>query len=238
MWRSTLVEARPRHKGPDGPPSPLRPLASSPVLSQHVRPAVAKVFDPIGRLLLRLGLTPDVVTVLGTVGVSTAALVLYPPGYLLAGTLAIAVLVFADSLDGTMARLSGRSSPWGAFLDSVLDRVSDAAIFAGLALWFAARDDLWGLGLTLGALVLGQLVSYSRARAEGLGAQAAVGLAERAERLIIVLVAAGLVGLGLPDQVLVAAMGLLVVLSAVTIGQRFVVVRRQLGGSSTPAAGG
>jgi CDP-diacylglycerol--glycerol-3-phosphate 3-phosphatidyltransferase len=198
------------------------------VLSQHVRPAVAKVLDPIGRALLRVGLTPDVVTVAGTVGTSAAALWFYPSGRLLAGTLVIAVLVLADSIDGTMARLSGRSSPWGAFLDSVLDRVADAAIFSGLALWLAAQGELWGVGFTLAALALGQIVSYTRARAEGLGAQAAVGLAERAERLIIVLVAAGAVGLGAPVQVLVVAMGVLAVLSAVTVGQRFAAVRRQL----------
>jgi CDP-diacylglycerol--glycerol-3-phosphate 3-phosphatidyltransferase len=198
------------------------------VLSQHVRPAVAKVLDPIGRALLRCGLTPDAVTVIGTVGVVTAALVLYPTGHLLAGTLVIAVLVLADSLDGTMARLSGRASPWGAFLDSVLDRFADAAIFCGLAVWLATQDELWGLGFTLAALVLGQVVSYSRARAEGLGAQAAVGIAERAERVIVVLLAAGLVGLGLPTQVLVVAMAALAVLSAVTVGQRVIAVRRQL----------
>ena len=198
------------------------------MLSQHVRPAVAKVLDPIGRALLRVGLTPDVVTVAGTVGTSAAALWFYPSGRLLAGTLVIAVLVLADSIDGTMARLSGRSSPWGAFLDSVLDRVADAAIFSGLALWLAAQGELWGVGFTLAALALGQIVSYTRARAEGLGAQAAVGLAERAERLIIVLVAAGAVGLGAPVQVLVVAMGVLAVLSAVTVGQRFAAVRRQL----------
>jgi CDP-diacylglycerol--glycerol-3-phosphate 3-phosphatidyltransferase len=204
------------------------------MLSQHARPVVAKVLDPIGRGLLRLGLTPDMVTVLGTVGVTAAALVLYPTGHLFAGSMVIAVLALADSLDGTMARLSGRSSPWGAFLDSVLDRFADAAIFCGLALWLAAQGELWGVAFTLAALVLGQVVSYSRARAEGLGAQAAVGIAERAERVIVVLVATALVGLGLPTMVLVVAMAVLAVLSAVTVGQRFVAVRRQL---HTPVGG-
>ena len=224
----TLAGGVSRHKGSDDLAGTARPIASTLVLSQHVRPAVAKVFDPIGRGLLRVGLTPDSVTVIGTVGVSAAALVLYPRGSLLAGTLVITLFVFADSVDGTMARLSGRSSRWGAFLDSVLDRVSDAAIFGGLTLWFVAEGSSPGVALSLAALVLGQLVSYTRARAEGLGAQAAVGLAERAERLIIVLVAAGVVGMGLPPAVLVGAMALLVVLSTITIGQRMVVVRRQL----------
>lgn len=227
-----------RHKGSEDPAEHVRPIASTLVLSQHVRPAVAKVLDPIGRALLRLGLTPDSVTVIGTVGVSTAALVLYPRGALLAGSLVITLFVLADSVDGTMARLSGRSSRWGAFLDSVLDRVSDAAIVGGLTLWFVAEGSTWGVPLSLAALVLGQLVSYTRARAEGLGAQASVGLAERAERLIIVLVAAAAVGMGLPAVVLVAAMGLLVVLSTITVGQRVVAVWRQLHERSAEPAEG
>jgi CDP-diacylglycerol--glycerol-3-phosphate 3-phosphatidyltransferase len=236
--RPTLVGEDSGHKGSEDLAGALRPIASTLVLSQHARPAVAKVLDPIGRALLRLGLTPDSVTVIGTVGVSAAALILYPRGSLLAGTLVIAVFALADSIDGTMARLSGRSSRWGAFLDSVLDRVSDAAIFGGLTLWFVAEGSTWGVPLSLAALVLGQLVSYTRARAEGLGAEASVGLAERAERLILVLLAAAAVGLGLPAAVLVAAMGVLVVLSAITVGQRVVVVWRQLHEpSSEPAEG-
>ena len=127
-----------------------------------------------------------------------------------------------------MARLSGTTSPWGAFLDSTLDRLADAAIFGGLTVWFAQQGDLLGVGLTLAALVLGQVVSYTRARAEGLGAQAAVGIAERAERLIIVLVATALVGGGLPVEVLLVAMAVLALASAVTVVQRMLVVRRQL----------
>jgi CDP-diacylglycerol--glycerol-3-phosphate 3-phosphatidyltransferase len=198
------------------------------VIGSRLRPVAARVIDPVATGLLRLGLTPDVVTALGTTLVVVTALVAYPRGYLLGGTLLIALFVLADSLDGTMARLSGRSSAWGAFLDSTLDRIADAAIFAGLALWFVTQDDLLGVGLSLGALVLGQVVSYARARAEGLGAQAAVGIAERTERLVVVLVAAGLVGAGLPSWVLVAAMGLIALASGVTVVQRMVVVRRQL----------
>ncbi|MGA7689813.1 MAG: CDP-alcohol phosphatidyltransferase family protein [Jiangellales bacterium] len=203
------------------------------MLSSRVRPMVARVFDPIARGLLRLGLTPDMVTVIGTAAVVTTALVAYPNGWLLPGTLLIAVFVFADSLDGTMARLSGRSSDWGAFLDSTLDRLADASIFAGLTLWFAADGNMLGVALTLASLVLGQLVSYARARAEGLGATAAVGVAERSERLIVVLLAAGFVGLGLSPTVLVVAMAVLAIASAVTVVQRMIVVRRQLGGVSS-----
>lgn len=205
------------------------------MIGSRLRPVVAKVFEPIASALLRLGLTPDHVTMIGTTLVVVTALVAYPQGWLLAGTLVIAVFALADSLDGTMARLSGRSSDWGAFLDSTLDRFSDAAIFAGLAMWFVAEGDTLGVALTLAALVLGQLVSYSRARAEGLGAAASVGIAERTERLVVVLTAAGLVGLGMPTALLVAAMGLLAVASAVTVVQRMVVVHRQLAGAPKPS---
>jgi CDP-diacylglycerol--glycerol-3-phosphate 3-phosphatidyltransferase len=189
---------------------------------------VSAVIEPVARGLLRVGLTPDAMTIAGTTVVVTTALVAYPQGWLLPGTVIIAVFVLADSLDGTMARLSGTTSRWGAFLDSTLDRIADAAIFGGLTVWFAQQGDLLGVGLTLAALVLGQVVSYTRARAEGLGAQAAVGIAERAERLIIVLVATALVGAGLPVEVLLVAMGVLALASAVTVVQRMLVVRRQL----------
>ena len=202
------------------------------MLSGRIRPAAAAVIEPLARGLLRIGLTPDAVTMAGTAVVVTTALVAYPQGWLLPGTLIIAVFVLADSMDGTMARLSGTTSPWGAFLDSTLDRIADAAIFGGLTVWFAQRGDLLGVALTLAALVLGQVVSYTRARAEGLGAQAAVGIAERTERLIVVLVATALVGGGLPVEVLLVAMGVLAVASAVTVVQRMLVVRRQLRGES------
>lgn len=202
------------------------------MLSGRIRPAAAAVIEPLARGLLRIGLTPDAVTMAGTTVVVTAALVAYPQGWLLPGTVIITVFVLADSLDGTMARLSGTTSRWGAFLDSTLDRIADAAIFGGLTMWFAQQGDLLGVALTLAALVLGQVVSYTRARAEGLGAQAAVGIAERTERLIVVLVAAALVGGGLPVEVLLVAMGLLAVASAVTVVQRVLVVRSQLRGES------
>lgn len=200
------------------------------MLGGRIRPAAAAVFEPIARGLLRVGLTPDAVTLAGTTVVVATALVAYPQGWLLPGTLVIALFVLTDSLDGAMARLSGRTSRWGAFLDSTLDRLADAAIFGGLTVWFAGRADLLGVALTLAALVLGQVVSYARARAEGLGAQAAVGIAERADRLIVVLLATGLVGAGLPVEVLLVALGVLALASAVTVVQRMVVVHRQLRG--------
>lgn len=196
----------------------------------RLRGVMTKVMTPIAELLLRRGITPDAVTITGTAAVVLAALVLFPTGHLLAGTLVIALFVLTDSLDGTMARSSGHSSSWGAFLDSTLDRFADAAIFAGLVLWFTGGgDDRLTAVLALACLVLGAIVPYARARAEGLGMTAAVGIAERADRLFAVLLATFLVGIGLPPIVLTVMLALLAVASAVTIVQRMATVRRQAG---------
>ena len=196
----------------------------------HLRGLMTTVMTPIAARLLRWRITPDAVTITGTLAVVLAALTLFPSGHLLAGSIVIAVFVLTDSLDGTMARLSGRSSSWGAFLDSTLDRFADAAIFTGLVLWFVGRgDDRLTAMLALACLVLGSIVPYARARAEGLGMTAAVGIAERADRLFAVLLAAFLVGLGLTTVVLTVMLGLLAVASAVTVVQRMATVRRQAG---------
>lgn len=205
---------------------------------RRLRTVVARVVDPVADALLRAGVSPDAVTVLGTVGVVVAALVLYPLGLLLVGTLVITLFVLSDLLDGTMARRSGRTSSWGAFLDSTLDRFGDAAIFTGLVLYLAGRgEDPVGAVLALACLVLGSIVPYARARAEGLGMRADVGIAERADRLVVVLTTTALVGLGLPPAVLTVVLGVLALASLVTVVQRIVFVRQQFlaAGGSAPA---
>jgi len=123
--------------------------------------------------------------------------------------------------------MSGRSSSWGAFLDSTLDRLGDAAVFSGLVLWFSGDGDSELTAVfALACLVLGSVVSYSKARAEGLGMTANVGITERADRLVIILVCTGLDGLGVP-YVQAAALWVLAVGSTVTIGQRAMAVRKQ-----------
>jgi CDP-diacylglycerol--glycerol-3-phosphate 3-phosphatidyltransferase len=194
---------------------------------------MTRLFTPVADALLKRGVSPDAVTITGTVAVVAAALWLYPAGHFLAASLVIAFFALTDSLDGVMARRSGRFGPWGAFLDSTLDRFGDAAIFSGLVLWFIGDgDSSWGAGLALACLVLGSIVPYARARAEGLGMTAAVGIAERADRLAAVLVATALVGVGLPEVVLVVVLGLLAVASFVTIVQRMLTVRRQAMGAA------
>jgi CDP-diacylglycerol--glycerol-3-phosphate 3-phosphatidyltransferase len=193
-----------------------------------LRGAMTRFFTPIARALLRMGVSPDAVTITGTLVVVVTALWAFPTGHLLLGTLVIAVFVLTDSLDGVMARQAGRSGPWGAFLDSTLDRFGDGAIFAGLVLWFTAGgDDRLTAVLALACLVLGSIVPYARARAEGLGMTASGGIAERADRLALVLVATAAVGFGAPDVVLTVVLGLLAVASAVTIVQRMTKVYRQ-----------
>ncbi len=197
------------------------------MLARHVKAFVTAILTPIARVLLGLGISPDVITVIGTVGVSAAALAFYPRGEFLVGTLVIVVFVFSDTLDGTMARLAGRSGVWGAFLDSTMDRIADACIFAALLWWFLTDgDDPVLAGVLLVCLIGGMVVSYAKARAEGLGMTANVGIAERSERLVLVLAVTGLDGFGVPY---VQAVGLwvLAVATVVTVGQRMAEVRRQ-----------
>ena len=198
------------------------------MLNRYARAFFTKVFTPLARLLLRLGISPDVVTLVGTLGVCGGALAFYPRHSFFWGTIVITAFVFSDTLDGIMARLSGRSGNWGAYLDSTLDRVGDAAIFGGLVLWYAGdgRDTLMA-ALALACLILGSVVSYSKARAEGLGMTANVGIAERADRLVAVLAATGLVGLGVPEILLTVVLALLAVASLITVCQRVLTVRRQ-----------
>jgi CDP-diacylglycerol--glycerol-3-phosphate 3-phosphatidyltransferase len=144
---------------------------------------------PFINLFLRLGISPDVVTVVGTLGVSAGALVFFPMGLVWQGVLVITAFVFSDLVDGQMARQSGRSSMFGAFWDSTLDRIGDAAVFGGLLLYFAGPGESYlYLCLSLYCLVMGSLTSYARARAEVFGLDAKGGIAERADRLVAILV--------------------------------------------------
>lgn len=198
------------------------------MLNRYARVFFTRVFTPIARALLRWGVSPDVVTLVGTLGVCVGALAFYPRGQLWWGTLFIAVFVFTDLIDGTMARLSDRSSPWGAFLDSTMDRVGDAAIFGGLILYFTGRVDRpLDAYLALLCLVLGFLTSYTKARAESLGLRCGGGIAERADRLAVTLVTTGFCGLFLPLWVLTVVLALLALASLVTVGQRMAMVHAQ-----------
>jgi CDP-diacylglycerol--glycerol-3-phosphate 3-phosphatidyltransferase len=198
------------------------------MLNRHARGLFTALFSPLARWLLKSGVSPDAVTVMGTIGVIIGGLILYPLGHLFWGTVVIAVFALSDVLDGIMARLNGPSGRWGNFLDSTLDRIADGAIFAGLAVWFFTDGaDRAAAVAAVVCLVLGMVVSYARAKAESLGFSAHVGIAERAERLVSVLLVAGLTGLGLPSVVMVVTLTLLAIASLITVIQRIATVHRQ-----------
>jgi CDP-diacylglycerol--glycerol-3-phosphate 3-phosphatidyltransferase len=196
------------------------------MLNVLARARISHFVDPLGARLARTGISPDAVTLVGTAGAVTGSLVFFPRGWFFAGTLVVWFFVMFDLLDGALARARGSASRWGAFLDSTLDRVADAAVFAALAWYFARGDHPELLIACLLCLVLGTLTSYIKARAEGLGMTCNVGFAERTERLIIVLVGTGFEGLGVP-YALAVGLWLLVAASAITVVQRMVEVRRQ-----------
>ncbi|WP_150462537.1 phosphatidylinositol phosphate synthase [Nesterenkonia ebinurensis] len=195
---------------------------------KHARAFFSAIFTPIARFLLRIGLTPNAVTVIGTAGVSLGALIFYPLGELFWGTVVITLFVFSDLIDGLMARLGEKTSVIGGFLDSVSDRVQDSAVFLGLMFWFFGAGENYWIGVAAAVcMILGLLVSYIRARAESEGYDANTGIAERPERMVLALVFTGFVGLGLPELVLLVVLTLLATASLVTVIQRIITVVRQ-----------
>ena len=194
------------------------------MLNGLIRTPITKIVSPVARGLLRVGVTPNMVTAAGSVGAAASALLLFPTGHLFGGTLTITAFIFSDLLDGTMARISGKSSKWGALLDSTLDRVGDSAIFGGLLLYYSQHDA--PLAVLAGvSLVSGGLVPYVKAKAESLGIPCDGGIAERAERIIVILVSTGFSGLGIP-YVGAAGLWLVAVATLITFGQRMAQVWR------------
>ncbi len=197
------------------------------MVSSAFKPAVNRFIEPIARLAIRAGVTPDAVTLVGSIGTIVAAGYFYPRGELFIGTLVIIVFALSDLFDGAIARLSERgASSWGGFLDSTCDRLTDSAILGSLAI-YCILEDLAIYPVVIASLVFGFLVPYIRAKSESYGISCTVGIAERTERLIIALAAIGFHGLGVP-YILAGLMWLLLALSVVTVIQRIVVVRNGL----------
>ena len=199
------------------------------MLNIHARAAVSRAMTPLGGRLARAGVTPNAITVFGTLGVVISAVVCFPRGWFFAGTLLVWGFVMLDVVDGAVARAGAGSSKFGGVLDSTADRVADAAVFAAVGWYYARHDQKWMLLAALLCLILGSVTSYIRARAEAAGLTATVGIAERAERLSVVLVGTGLTGL--PGYhvpyVLAIALWLLVAASTVTVVQRLATVWTQ-----------
>ena len=215
------------------------------MLGQHGRGLTKALLTRPALAMARVGITPNMLTVVGTVlsvGVAVATL---PQGRFIMGPPLLGVVLIGDSFDGILARATGRSSVFGAFLDSTLDRLADGAIFASLAAWAALTMDADDIRLrtatvvlALGCVVLAATVPYARARAESIGATASVGIAERTDRLVIALVATFAVGLGAPQWVLSVALGYVALASAITVVQRITAVRRQTVDRQTSRASG
>ncbi|MGH3909738.1 MAG: phosphatidylinositol phosphate synthase [Pseudonocardiaceae bacterium] len=196
------------------------------MLNIFARASVSRLLDPVGSWLLKAGISPDAITLVGTAGAVASALWFFPRGQLLAGTIAVTLFVLFDVLDGAVARARGYGTPFGTVLDATCDRIADGALFAGLTWWcFGVGDNRPLAVAALLGLVSAQVISYIKARAEATGLSADGGMVERAERFIIALVGTGLSGIGVPHAIDVA-LWLLAVLQLVTVVQRMLAVRR------------
>lgn len=205
------------------------------MLRVPLKDGVTRLITPLSRSLLRAGISPNAMTLAGALGTWISALFFFPRGDLFIGTLVVTVFLLSDLFDGTMARLDGsKGSRFGALLDSTLDRISDAIVIFALMIWaesenFSAQKNLIDANLTIAllaiALLTGFLISYIRARAEALAISCDVGVAERPERLIVLLVGTGFYGLGVMAA-LPLALVLLVSINVVTVIQRIIVVYR------------
>ena len=196
------------------------------MIQNRFKAPVTALITPSCRFLLRIGITANWLTFIGAIGSSISALYFFSKGDFFLGTLLVSLFALSDLFDGTMARLSERgTTKWGALIDSTLDRVTDSAIYAGVISYAISSDNANLALLALLALITGALIPYIRAKAESLGIACSVGIAERAERLIIILTATGLYGLGV-NIALVGGLLLINILGLITIVQRLLVVSR------------
>ncbi|MEY4877979.1 MAG: hypothetical protein RIR72_394 [Actinomycetota bacterium] len=196
------------------------------MIQNRFKAPVTALITPSCRFLLRIGITANWLTFIGAIGSSISALYFFSKGDFFLGTILVSLFALSDLFDGTMARLSEQgTTKWGALIDSTLDRATDAAIYAGVISYAISSDNTNLALLALLALITGALIPYIRAKAESLGIECSVGIAERAERLIIILTATGLYGLGV-NIALAGGLLLINILGLITIVQRLLVVAR------------
>lgn len=211
------------------------------MLGQHGRGLTKALFTRPALAMARAGVTPNMLTVAGTAASVGAAVALLPQGHFVAGPIVLFFVLIADSFDGILARATGKSSAFGGFLDSTMDRLADGAVLGSLTAWVglhmapgALRTTT--LALSIASVVLAATVPYARARAESIGAQAAVGIAERTDRLLVAMGATLAVGLGAPQWVLTAGLGYVTLASFMTVIQRILTVKKQLDAAGAPDA--
>ena len=184
------------------------------------------IATPFAKIFIKLGFTPDSITLLGTFGVVVVSVIFLAQGQFLIGSFLFMLFVGLDAVDGTVARLLNRNSKWGAFFDSVLDRIADGAVLGSLAFYFASENNVTYFVLSLISLVASEIVSYTKARAEGLGLNCDTGLAERPERVIVVVAGTFLTGIGI-NWMLLASIWVLATISVITVIQRMLFVLKQ-----------
>jgi phosphatidylinositol phosphate synthase len=206
------------------------------VIPQSVKDGFVRLVGPLARAFIRAGIRPNVITTFGTLLVVGAGVAFGFGAIRLGGVLLLASGVF-DILDGQVARQGGMMTTFGAFYDSTLDRVGESAVFAGLALYFVqggvpAERQTLALGVSLAALAMSMLVSYARARAEGLGIECTVGIAARAERIL--LLGAAAMFFGSNGMLLFWIVAILALAATITVVQRVVYVARNAGAGAAP----
>jgi len=195
------------------------------MLRAPLKDGVTQIITPLARAMVKVGISANAITVVGAIGSWIASLLFFTQGIFFIGTLVIALFLLSDLFDGTIARITdSEGTRFGALLDSTLDRISDAVLILALIVWAMENEVDWILPLAL-SMVFGFLISYIKARAESLGVSCEVGVAERSERLIVLLTATGLYGLGI-DSAMIIGLWFLVLITAITVVQRFVAVMR------------
>lgn len=217
---------------------------------EHLRRPWKRIIAPIARGLVRLGVSANGVTISGAVGTTLVAIATGFTGWLLPGAIVLAILVAFDSLDGSVAALTGGGTQFGGFLDSTLDRIADWAVLAGVIIYLRRHElawvaggsrqgpDIWaqvGMAAALFAIMTSFVTSYARARAEAEGFEAKNGIATRSDRLVIILVGMALTGAGLPLAVLSCFLVLLALLGIVTVWQRISHVAKDMSRNPQPA---
>lgn len=191
------------------------------MLSVAGRKPAAMVVEPVAKAALSLKISPNTVTIVGTLITVVATIALIPSGHLLTAAIVCAVCASADLIDGTMARLAGGGTAFGATLDASCDRITDGALFAAITWWLVFSDGAHPptIAAALIVLVASQVISYVKARGEAGGLDITGGLVERAERLIIGLLGLGLEAVGVPYAI-ETALWILAVGSLLTVAQR------------------
>lgn len=222
---------------------------------EHLRRPWKRIIAPIARALVSAGVSANAVTVIGAAGTVVVAIVTGVTGWLLAGAIVMAILVAFDSLDGSVAALTGGGTQFGAFLDSTLDRIADWAVLTGVIIYYfrlllhgsntvssSTMTVLWtrefwtmlGLSAALFSIMTSFVTSYARARAEAEGFEAKNGIATRSDRLVIILVGMALTGVGLPVAVMSCFLLVLAVLGIVTVCQRIHIVSTSMSREPRP----